>query len=769
MFDKKKAPLSAVFVLMVLALASIVFLSACGETDLPNGKSAYEIAVANGFQGSEAEWMASLQAEAPTVTVNEEGFWVIGGVVTDIRAQGEPGAPGDKGPSGEPGTPGEPGEVGDKGPSGEPGEAGKPGIPAIGVAEVDISYGTNSLGEAFTTFTFTMEDGTVLTRSVPTLRQVSEAGELVECYFPVIAEGEAPPRLLMEVEYADGGWGWIAVTEAMIIGGYVDFTTPGEYLIGVKAGGDSEYFTVMVYDPDHLRPVDVYLTQDYNALLWTVEDIESHRYHTAGYYWAVLLDDGTRRQLPLSAEQMELDFSEPGYYERTACLEWGEELFQGRVGIYVCEDMEALDVAYATLDGDGGTVFSPQGAPVDFRGRTVNLIVQNEYENGEDYLSCSLPLREEMLSGFDSAVLGYGSYNIYFGTSWIGTSEVGVYDDMESYFVVYPPENAYRTSDDFPDILVSFWREDVYYCGGDSFFRPYLLAKVRLRESMLKGDFDHTTAGIKILEVTYDGQDYVFPVQLYDPALTHISLVDLQGVEGLLMARVGDRIEDVLAYCLGTWAHVIYFEEYYGEWDEYIKVTLNLFDLSEVDLSTPGHYALYFRYRGYVKKLNLFVAPDMTAAEPVATLEGTVAELSLMEGVKTVRLYDNGYAELSFGGGDFVSVIGYPTYTLDEENHTLLLRWFNQDMMLLTVDLEAGTFTGFSFESMTPTVYQWEGWGSLQQVYLYDNGFGYIEEGSLRIHFSYVLDGNRLCIDTFVGQLAWQIISGNRLVEEVLW
>jgi len=186
-------------------------------------------------------------------------------------------------------------------------------------------------------------------------------------------------------------------------------------------------------------------------------------------------------------------------------------------------------------------------------------------------------------------------------------------------------------------------------------------------------------------------------------------------------------------------------------------------------LSTPGHYALYFRYRGYVKKLNLFVAPDMTAAEPVATLEGMAASMSLMMGVETIRLYDNGYAELSFEGEDFFSLIGYATYTLDEENHTLLLRWFNQDMMLLTVDLEAGTFAEFSFESMTPTVYLWEGWGAPQQVCLYDNGFGYMETGTIRIHFSYVLDGNRLCMDSVAGQLGWQIISGNRLVEEVLW
>ena len=42
-----------------LSAALCVPLAACGEAQ--NGKSAYEIAVENGFEGSEAEWLESLK------------------------------------------------------------------------------------------------------------------------------------------------------------------------------------------------------------------------------------------------------------------------------------------------------------------------------------------------------------------------------------------------------------------------------------------------------------------------------------------------------------------------------------------------------------------------------------------------------------------------------------------------------------------------------------------------------------------------------------
>lgn len=92
-----------------------------------DGASAYEIALANGYEGTEKEWLADL--------VGADG------------APGEKGEPGEKGdigpqgPQGEKGDPGEKGEPGAQGIQGEKGEKGDPG--ATGPAGTSGKDGTN--------------------------------------------------------------------------------------------------------------------------------------------------------------------------------------------------------------------------------------------------------------------------------------------------------------------------------------------------------------------------------------------------------------------------------------------------------------------------------------------------------------------------------------------------------------------------------------------------------------------------------------------------
>lgn len=74
-----------------------------------DGKSAYQVAVDNGFEGSEPEWLASLKGDKG-----------------DPGEQGPPGTDGAKGDKGDKGEPGTPGAKGDKGDKGEPGADGFP-------------------------------------------------------------------------------------------------------------------------------------------------------------------------------------------------------------------------------------------------------------------------------------------------------------------------------------------------------------------------------------------------------------------------------------------------------------------------------------------------------------------------------------------------------------------------------------------------------------------------------------------------------------------
>ena len=48
------------------------------------GKSAYEIACENGFKGTPAEWLATLQGDTPTI--GPSGTWIIGDYDTGVIA-----------------------------------------------------------------------------------------------------------------------------------------------------------------------------------------------------------------------------------------------------------------------------------------------------------------------------------------------------------------------------------------------------------------------------------------------------------------------------------------------------------------------------------------------------------------------------------------------------------------------------------------------------------------------------------------------------------
>ena len=84
-----------------------------------DGKSAYEIAVEDGFEGNETAWLASLKGEKGDT--------------------GPQGAPGPQGPQGEKGPQG---ETGPRGPQGEKGDTGAQGAPGKDGAGMDITGAT---------------------------------------------------------------------------------------------------------------------------------------------------------------------------------------------------------------------------------------------------------------------------------------------------------------------------------------------------------------------------------------------------------------------------------------------------------------------------------------------------------------------------------------------------------------------------------------------------------------------------------------------------
>ena len=94
-----------------------------------DGKSAYQIAVDNGYVGTESTWVASLK-----------------GVKGDTGAQGPQGIQGEQGPKGDKGDPGLQGPQGDKGDAGEQGPKGDKGD--NGKSAYDVAVENGYVGDA---------------------------------------------------------------------------------------------------------------------------------------------------------------------------------------------------------------------------------------------------------------------------------------------------------------------------------------------------------------------------------------------------------------------------------------------------------------------------------------------------------------------------------------------------------------------------------------------------------------------------------------------
>ena len=120
--------------------------------DGADGASAYEIAVENGYTGTEAEWLSSLKGEKGDA--GEQGIQGIQGEKGDTGEQGLQGVPGEKG------DPGEPGKDGTNGTDGKNGVDGSDGYsPTATVTETDTGA-TITITDKNGTTTATIKNGT---------------------------------------------------------------------------------------------------------------------------------------------------------------------------------------------------------------------------------------------------------------------------------------------------------------------------------------------------------------------------------------------------------------------------------------------------------------------------------------------------------------------------------------------------------------------------------------------------------------------------------
>ena len=106
----------------------------------------YQLYLANGGKLTYEEWLETIRGEkgadgvTPTIEINAEGYWVINGTVTNVKAEGQQGAQGDKGDQGIQGEKGDTGAQGIQGNQGIQGETGAAGKSAYEIYKETVGY-----------------------------------------------------------------------------------------------------------------------------------------------------------------------------------------------------------------------------------------------------------------------------------------------------------------------------------------------------------------------------------------------------------------------------------------------------------------------------------------------------------------------------------------------------------------------------------------------------------------------------------------------------
>lgn len=222
-----------------LTAALCVPLAACSEAQ--NGKSAYEIAVENGFEGTEQEWLESLKGEqGEKGDKGDTGEKGDKGDKGDTGAQGPAGEDGQDGAAGEdgkdgadgaPGTPGKDGEDGQDGQDGADGEDGQDGQDGVGIKDITYTYEYDAATDSFyTVIRFIMTDGTEHVVRVPSAENKDA---------PVVADSAEELGVLLSNGFTD-------ITLGADIGSAdaraeVSFVVSSQAEVSLDLGGHSIY------------------------------------------------------------------------------------------------------------------------------------------------------------------------------------------------------------------------------------------------------------------------------------------------------------------------------------------------------------------------------------------------------------------------------------------------------------------------------------------------------------------------------------------------
>lgn len=213
-----------------------------------DGKSAYEVALQNGFTGTEADWLTSLKGQKG-----------------DTGAPGAKGAPGEKGERGEKGDVGETGEKGEKGDTGTPGKDGVKGTD--GKDGADGFSPTVTVTETSTGAIITATDKNGTTTATIKNGTSGEAASWGD-YTPGCEEGESAKYCTAKLVTVTGKQTWqILPSISTVSHNALDIVPDGLFVLDLSPDVDTLKASAHTHDnKDFLDGIEAYLNSTYSKV-----------------------------------------------------------------------------------------------------------------------------------------------------------------------------------------------------------------------------------------------------------------------------------------------------------------------------------------------------------------------------------------------------------------------------------------------------------------------------------------------------------------------
>ena len=210
-----------------------------------DGASAYDVAVKNGFEGSETDWLVSLHG-----------------------AKGDPGERGEKGEKGDPGEQGLQGVPGEKGDSGEPGKDGTNGTDGKNGVDGSDGYSpTATVTETDTGATITITDKngtTTATVKNGTSGETASWGD----YTPGCEEGESAKYCTAKLVTVTGKQTWQVLPSISTVShNALDIVPDGLFVLDLSPDVDTLKASAHTHDnKDFLDGIETYLHSTYSKV-----------------------------------------------------------------------------------------------------------------------------------------------------------------------------------------------------------------------------------------------------------------------------------------------------------------------------------------------------------------------------------------------------------------------------------------------------------------------------------------------------------------------